>query len=338
MLQASGEDKDAGQMRQAFVHSVASHILKDRWINPAALVTTYTNHTDMNSTMLSGQGRDSDLIGDKVHMADLNNAIRYSMYQETLLHQKLNASQTSAIQLYLHVLSKYFPFEHDNQKRWVKRMSLWVKARPETTAASLHAAMKAGSEGFLFPNRPYISCRGSKPDLRGYPCALWLLFHTLTVHEHNAMLKNSSLPHLVLLAMRDYVRYFFTCKYCSQEFQHASRDLEKTLTDVSSSVLWLWQAHNDVNQRLAKTETEDPAHPKIIYPGHDLCPSCRKEGTKEFNLSEVLSFLNRKYERRNLVRRLPNHSCKTQQQITPLLLSCLLLISSSPISSSYLIN
>ena len=29
----------------------------------------------------------------------------------------------------------------------------------------------------------YIHCAGSAPQYRGYPCALWLLFHTLTVSQ-----------------------------------------------------------------------------------------------------------------------------------------------------------
>jgi thiol oxidase len=332
LLQSCSEGMDADTMRNAFVQVIASSILKDRWINPAALLTSYTTDkpTDFQNTTSNGNVNhttDSDLIGDRVHMADLINAIRYSLFQESLLHQRLNASEMSAIHAYLVVLGKYFPFEHENQKRWVKRMSVWVKARNETTAASLHAAMKAGAEGLVFPNRAYVSCRGSRPDLRGYPCGLWLLFHTLTVQEHNAMLKNSSLPHMVLFAMRDYVRFFFTCKHCSQDFNSAAHDLDKRLSDVTSSVMWLWQAHNEVNKRLAKTETEDPAHPKIVYPSHELCDSCRSAGTEEFNSSEVLAFLRRKYERRYLVRRLPSHSCRTTQQITSLFLSCLLLIS-----------
>jgi len=30
----------------------------------------------------------------------------------------------------------------------------------------------------------YQYCAGSEPRLRGYPCALWLLFHTLTVSQY----------------------------------------------------------------------------------------------------------------------------------------------------------
>jgi thiol oxidase len=29
----------------------------------------------------------------------------------------------------------------------------------------------------------YKYCMGSSPQYRGYPCALWLLFHTLTVSQ-----------------------------------------------------------------------------------------------------------------------------------------------------------
>ena len=29
----------------------------------------------------------------------------------------------------------------------------------------------------------YVYCVGSLPQYRGYPCALWLLFHTLTVSQ-----------------------------------------------------------------------------------------------------------------------------------------------------------
>ena len=28
----------------------------------------------------------------------------------------------------------------------------------------------------------WVSCKGSEPQFRGYPCALWQLFHTLMVN------------------------------------------------------------------------------------------------------------------------------------------------------------
>ncbi|KAK3024113.1 hypothetical protein RJ639_043572 [Escallonia herrerae] len=68
-------------------------------------------------------------------------------------------------------------------------------------------------------------------------------------------------------------------------------------------VLWLWSAHNKVNERLMKEEaalgTGDPKFPKIIWPSKQLCPSChltqsRKNGgdsQSDWDHDEVFKFL-----------------------------------------------
>lgn len=335
VLQASNDTISPSDIRQSFVKLIAARFLRDKWIDPSDMVTSFENESKAvnsnrdfkSSTPFPPHG--TDLNNDKVYMADLSNAVRYSLYQETLLHQVLNSSQTTALKKYLYVLNKYFPFENESQKRWVRRVSQWLSQRNETTASSLHAIMKSGAEGSVFPLRPYVSCRGSKPDLRGYPCALWLLFHTLTAQEHSLMQKNSSLRHFVLFAMREYVRFFFSCKYCSQEFNTAAKSLDERLTNVNSSVLWLWQAHNDVNRRLQDSETEDPVHPKAIYPTKELCPECREEAGKggAWKMPDVLLFLSRKYERRYLIRRPPNRASERQGKLTPLFLVSSILLS-----------
>lgn len=40
----------------------------------------------------------------------------------------------------------------------------------------------------------YRHCAGSDPQYRGYPCALWLVFHTLTVAQY----QKGSFPSLLL--------------------------------------------------------------------------------------------------------------------------------------------
>lgn len=65
------------------------------------------------------------------------------------------------------------------------------------------------------------------------------------------------------------------------------------------AVLWLWSAHNEVNQRLAGDATEDPKFPKIQFPSIDSCPQCYKhpESHSTANLEDkwdkthVLQFL-----------------------------------------------
>lgn len=68
-------------------------------------------------------------------------------------------------------------------------------------------------------------------------------------------------------------------------------------------VLWLWSAHNKVNERLMIEEailgTSDPKFPKILWPPKQLCPSCyislsRKNSRTtqvDWNRNEVFKFL-----------------------------------------------
>jgi thiol oxidase len=44
--------------------------------------------------------------------------------------------------------------------------------------------MKTSNAYLPDDHQGYQSCEGSAPQYRGYPCALWLLFHTLTVSQY----------------------------------------------------------------------------------------------------------------------------------------------------------
>lgn len=94
-----------------------------------------------------------------------------------------------------------------------------------------------------------------------------------------------------------------------------SRNMYLTLTintcSVSSPftkgrefVLWLWDAHNKVNDRLMKLEASlgnaDPQFPKIIWPPRELCPSCYlsasgKDDVIKWDHDEVYKFLIKYY-------------------------------------------
>lgn len=64
--------------------------------------------------------------------------------------------------------------------------------------------------------------------------------------------------------------------------------------------LWLWSAHNKVNERLSKEEailqTGDPKFPKMIWPPKQLCSSCRQSQSQgnngiQWDQDEVFKFL-----------------------------------------------
>lgn len=298
------------------VDHVANTFLKDVWIPVEEVEVVPTSVPEVSGL--------NESEATPVHMIDLYNAIRYSLYHEVLTHQVLNETQIEALHDYFKVLHKYFPFDNENPRRFIKRMNQWMGMRKnDTNTMSIEAIMRAGSEGFLPPIQPYIGCKGSRPELRGYPCALWKLFHTLTISEYSRPRTNDSQnQHQVLPAMRGYVGNFFTCKSCRDHFNLMTSNLESELRHSNSSVLWLWKAHNVVNARLAGSSTEDPNSPKIQFPGKATCRSCRREGGEEneWQEREVLKFLQNHYHSANLVR---NSSPTFSSPLTILLLTFL---------------
>eukprot|EP00850_Spirogloea_muscicola_P013071 SM000087S23353 [mRNA] locus=s87:214429:218468:+ [translate_table: standard] len=120
------------------------------------------------------------------------------------------------------------------------------------------------------------ACKGSSEERRGYTCGLWLLFHTLVVRldEFEAA--------LWLPSLRGFIDKFFGCATCRAHFlEMADREEAKAVTSRRDAVLWVWSAHNEVNERLAKEEAEpdgsqgDPAFPKQQWPPLELCPACQ---------------------------------------------------------------
>lgn len=159
----------------------------------------------------------------------------------------------------------------------------------------------------MYSSSRYIGCRPSVNGRRGYSCSLWQLFHYLTIQATNSVRANDSLE--VLKAIHGFVKNFFGCTHCSEHFQEmASRNGIFDEKSKDEAALWLWKAHNEVNQRLAGDSTEDPAFPKMQYPSKEICPQCYQpvlkfEGgttpdshsTIQWNMEEVLYFLRRIY-------------------------------------------
>lgn len=222
---------------------------------------------------------------------DLHNTLRYSLMDEIANYKTLNQTQLNVIKEYYRVIHKYFPFDNENVKRLFKRMNMWLLARKNSTISviSYMEAIKI-SDGFLKPTQSWRHCNGSKPYLRGYPCGLWVLFHTMTVNEYNMTKNNPEPKNDVLKAFRNYITTFFSCKNCRDHFSQISQNMESQLTHVNSSVLWLWQVHNQVNYRLNGDQSEDPFFPKIQFPSKAMCSDCFVDD-HQYNTTNVFKFL-----------------------------------------------
>lgn len=253
-----------------------------------------------------------------VHMVDLFNALRYSLFNQVTSRKRLDSAQLSVFQDFIQVIDRFFPFGEDDAKSvgFIKLLLKWSTSLSHFVESDeLVSVMTKFEDDYSLPEMvEYQSCAGSDPKYRGYPCSLWTLFHTLTVNEYLMNKKtpgyyfnsdDSGSPHQVLQVMRSFITTFFGCSDCAENFKKESAHLDTELPYFNSSVIWLWKTHNRVNKRLHGDYSEDPVHPKIQFPGKHSCPNCYNYNSNPptFNETEVFNFLIQHYQPSNIVRK-----------------------------------
>ncbi|KAK2493861.1 hypothetical protein MC885_020890, partial [Smutsia gigantea] len=250
--------------------------------------------------------------GSKLYMADLESGLHYLLRVELAAHQSLAGAALKTLKDFVTVLAKLFPGRPPVRKlletlqEWLANLPL--DRIPYNAILDLVNNKMRISGIFLMNHITWVGCQGSLPELRGYTCSLWKLFHTLTVQAgtHPEVLDGTGLeddPQAVLQAVRRYIRTFFGCKECGDHFEEMAEESMDSVKTPDQAILWLWRKHNVVNSRLAGHLGEDPKFPKVPWPTPDLCPACHEEikGLDSWNEGQVLLFLKRHYSSDNLV-------------------------------------
>ncbi|XP_056136970.1 sulfhydryl oxidase 2 [Lampris incognitus] len=245
-----------------------------------------------------------------VYMSDVESALHYLLRVELATHNNLQGEELKIFKDFVTVVAKLYPGGPTVVKlmetllEWL--LSLPLESIPYQAVLDMVDNKMEISGVFLPAELRWVGCQGSRLGLRGYPCALWTLFHILAVQYDTTphALDNTGLegePAAVLKAMRGYIVTFFGCQQCGRHFDTMAADLH-TVTTTQQAVLWLWKKHNLVNNRLTGSLSEDPIFPKHPWPSPSLCASCHdeKEGVHVWNEEEVLMFLRRHYGASNL--------------------------------------
>lgn len=245
-----------------------------------------------------------------VYQADLEEAVKFALFHEVVRFKTIEGERLLALQRFLNVLVRYFPF-NENGMKFLKEVRQYVlNAEKEVNVESYASQIKILEQNRapVFSSNRWIGCSSTKDGLRRYPCGLWTLFHYMTVQAAESEISTDPLE--ILQAMHGYIKYFFGCSDCSNHFQQmAARNKIWNVTSKDDAVLWLWSSHNEVNKRLSGDTTEDSDHPKIQFPSDAMCPECRKpiltnhhnhqqytlKDGHEWNVLEVLHFLKRMY-------------------------------------------
>nr|CAI5834797.1 unnamed protein product [Callosobruchus analis] len=241
-------------------------------------------------------------IGDAVFQGDLESAFRYSFTREIGANKEIKGEQLKALRLYVDVLDKYFPFGSKG-KELLKEIKELVHKSDLVNGLDIRKkiidAGKPEKKVFSTPQK-WFGCLGSTPEYRGYPCSLWKMFHFLTVNA--ALDQNFQFLHenVALRAMHGYIKNFFGCRECSNHFQEmASRRNIFSVPTKERAVMWLWEAHNEVNNRLHGDLTEDPEFPKNPFPYRQRCSQCQKPNG-QWDEDEVYKYLINMYDKNNI--------------------------------------
>lgn len=233
-----------------------------------------------------------------VYMSDILSGIHYMFRQEIPIRKAIHGRALKALQNLTLVLSKYVPGP-PFVRLYLEKVHSWLMSVNYFMTGSTwieNIETLQTKDAYLPDKIEWISCKGSRPKYRGYPCSLWMLFHSLTVSAYKQNKNDISVPpYRVLLAVSDYIHYFFGCNECSHNFQKMASTMLSEVSTVEESVLWLWRAHNKVNKRLSGDLSEDPAHLKIIFPSREMCPLCYMSDNSstypKWREKEVLRFL-----------------------------------------------
>ncbi|KRZ25449.1 Sulfhydryl oxidase 1, partial [Trichinella pseudospiralis] len=240
---------------------------------------------------------DQNLSNFFVHISDLKSGISYMILHEIPLRPVIEGEPLNALQKFFALLAKYMPFDW-RLKSLLSELSAYANSQKSITSQqwSHHFNALQWKYERPLPTEPvWVACNGSSPQYRGYPCSVWLIFHTLTVHAYKI---DNNLPDFnpteVPAAIYGYIKHFFGCRFCAENFGRSAIKMSKEIHNKQDEILWLWSSHNRANYHLKGDKTEDPRFPKNPFPYPKLCPECRKmDGS--FDEDKVLEFLIRFY-------------------------------------------
>jgi len=224
----------------------------------------------------------------KVFMEDLEKTVIQALLQEIPLQGELTSAELTALRDFLAVLADLFP---ENSR--ILPLLTRLTSLPDQNIVDGLVEMVGGEADWL-EKQPWLACRGSQPRYGGYPCGQWMLWHTLTVAQFRMKLGP---PNQVLKAMGGYIQHFFSCRECADHFTNMTEGGEAfaNINTYQEAVIYLWKAHNEVNARLSRAESDDPVYPKFQFPAKSQCPLCYTS-SGEYNERRVLGLLVQMYD------------------------------------------
>lgn len=146
----------------------------------------------------------------------------------------------------------------------------------------------------------YQGCAvGGNPG--AYTCGLWQTFHAMSVSPTSRLSGEKMFE-----SLGQFIKYFFTCTICQEHFLGMMASVSTaTIQSQDDFIVWLWEAHNEVNERLREEELEggifNVDRPKGLFPSPEICDDCLEEREGNYvgpyvgDHNRILPFMNEFY-------------------------------------------
>ncbi|EDV54214.1 sulfhydryl oxidase 1 [Drosophila erecta] len=289
--------RNVGQSSAAYVHSVAGFLQQNGHTRVPTLPTTPAPENNLS------QGYDAFIVdyvlsSKKVlFQADLEQAIYQFLHVEIPRTPFISGYRFKALRHIIRLFRRFNVLSQDG-RRMLNSLVKHLFEVDEITGEEFRHVLDDLQTRLepIFGDRQYVGCLGSTLHTRRFSCSLWTLFHYLTVL---AAQRKVYPPSSVAIGLYGLAKYFYGCADGSKHFMEmAKRRKIAQVTSHDEEILWLWEAHNEVNERLAGDSAEDPRFPKVQFPERKHCPDCygSDSDSDEFDRDEVLRYLKRVYD------------------------------------------
>ncbi|KAF0990237.1 hypothetical protein HZS_6221 [Henneguya salminicola] len=175
-----------------------------------------------------------NLQKNEIYMTDLITGIGMSLRNE-LSRQPFDTSLIGIIKNWITIIRECMYWQKP-QHEFLDNLYLWLISQGNSLTNSDWAAFMRSNEALnAFPtNQTWITCKGSDPTYRGYPCSLWLSFHIMTVKCERMSVSSTIGSTDVLLYIREYILNFFGCQECREHFDELTKHVfDKILMEWS---------------------------------------------------------------------------------------------------------
>ncbi|KAF0991043.1 hypothetical protein HZS_1070 [Henneguya salminicola] len=253
-----------------------------------------------------------------IHMSDLVSAVSVTLREE-IRFNKFDDSNREIIKNWLNIVQKCL-YWNTKQNTTLNKLYKLVEFKSTSVSNKDWEKIILTAEALVsFPkSHIYTTCKGSKPQYRGYPCSMWLILHFMVVTCEKTK-DQSEHPNSrdVLMMAADYMEQYFKCRSCGTKFSDEYKQKLNQIQSDEDAILFMWHFHNLLNARLRLEESTDPICPKIQFPSEIMCPDCRNLDKSSFgnvitfkpgyglaeikwNKPNVLNLLRRQYGSNNI--------------------------------------